>query len=143
VAGQSGSKFSFSVTGGQKVDSSENYVSVNWSVPPSGDRGPAIFARETLASPACCGTVSQTFTYLPKLEIPSLITPNGDGKNDVFEIEDLAFYSPHSLQIFDRWGKKVLETTAYKNDRQGEEGLYFYNIVVNGKQFSGWVLVGK
>jgi len=60
--------------------------------------------------------VSQRFFDRPKPEISSLISPNGNGKNDVFEIEDLGFYSLHSLQIFDRWGKKVLEKRAYKND---------------------------
>jgi len=73
----------------------------------------------------------------------SLITPNGDGKNDVFEIEDLAFYGSHSLQIFDRWGKKVLETSAYKNDWKAEEGIYFYILVVDNKNLSGWILVQK
>ena len=148
VAGLPGSKFTFSVTGGQKVDSSENCVTVNWTVPPSGARVPearlpAIQATETLENPACSGSASQSFTYRPNLQIPTLITPNGDGKNETFEIEDLQFYASHRLQIFDRWGKKVLETSDYKNDWQGESGIYFYSLVVEGKQFSGWVMVEK
>jgi len=135
--------FTFSVTGGQKVDSSENCVTVSWSVPPSGVRGPvlAIQVIETVSNPACVGFNFQGFNYRPNLQIPTLVTPNGDGKNDVFEIEDLSFYGSHSLQIFDRWGKKALETSAYKNDWKAEEGIYFYNLVVEGKQFSGWLLV--
>ena len=77
------------------------------------------------------------------MQIPTLITPNGDGNNDAFVIEDLEFYGSHSLQILNRWGKKVLESSAYKNDWQGEVGLYFYNLIMDGKQFSGWVLVEK
>lgn len=94
-----------------------------------------------LENPPCKGTVEQNLSYQPNLKIPSLITPNGDGKNDAFEIEDLGFYGSHKLQIFDRWGKKVLETSAYKNDWQGDAGIYFYSLVVEGKEFKGWVMV--
>jgi hypothetical protein len=45
------------------------------------------------------------------------------------------------LQIFDRWGKKVLDTHAYKNDWKAEDGVYFYHLEVDGKRWSGWLLV--
>jgi len=127
VAGQAGSTFSFSVTGGQKVDSSENCVSVNWSVPPSGARGPvlAVQVTETLSNPACFGSVSQTFTYRPNLKIPSLITPNGDGKNDVFEIEDLAFYGSHSYRFLTAGGRRCWKPVTIKMIGGGRMGFIF------------------
>ena len=143
VQGLFSSKFSFLVTGGQKVDSSENCITINWNPLSTVNYPLSIKATETLDSPHCSGSVIQSFTYQPSLQIPTLITPNGDGKNDTFEIEDLEYYSSHSLQILNRWGKKVLESSDYKNDWQGEAGVYFYSLIMDGKMFSDWLLVEK
>lgn len=137
--GQEGSRFSFSVTGGEKVDSSENCITVKWNKLTVGSG--QLTVRETTANPKCDGLVSQNFIYQPNLQIPNLVTPNGDGKNDVFKIEDLEFYASYQLQIFDRWGKKVLESSDYKNDWEGDAGIYFYSLVVEGKEFKGWLMV--
>ncbi len=50
----------------------------------------------------------------PELEFPNIITPNGDGKNDVFAIRNLNPSIPNLLSIYDRWGKKVFEMKNYK-----------------------------
>ncbi|RKY46880.1 MAG: hypothetical protein DRP86_08470 [Candidatus Neomarinimicrobiota bacterium] len=41
------------------------------------------------------------------LEIPTVITPNGDGYNDVWRIRNIEMYPNASVQVFDRWGKVV------------------------------------
>ena len=143
VAGQPGSRFSFSVKNGTIVDSSEDCITVNWAVPQLSIIHYQLSIRETLQSPPCSGTASQTLSYRPKLEIPTLITPNNDGKNDAFEIQDLSFYPNHKLQIFNRWGKKVLETTQYRNNWKGDAGIYFYQLTIDGKDNKGWVQVAK
>jgi len=51
--------------------------------------------------------------------IPEVFTPNGDGKNDVFEISGLDSYPNNSLQIFNRWGNPVYTAKPYKNDWDG------------------------
>lgn len=51
--------------------------------------------------------------------IPEVFTPNGDGKNDVFEITGLDSYPNNSLQIFNRWGNPVYDAKPYKNDWDG------------------------
>ncbi|MFW6019212.1 MAG: PKD domain-containing protein, partial [Bacteroidales bacterium] len=66
-----------------------------------------------------------------KLEIPNVITPNGDGKNDVFEIEAIEddVLQNVSLVIYNRWGKKVFETSNYQNDWDADnlaDGTYYY-----------------
>lgn len=62
---------------------------------------------------------------------PELLTPNGDGANDVYLIGSLP---PNSdLMIMNRWGNKVYEVNNYQNDwagtnNQGQalpEGTYF------------------
>lgn len=39
--------------------------------------------------------------------IPTLITPNGDRKNDKFEIKGIEAYSKIKIEIFNRWGNKL------------------------------------
>jgi gliding motility-associated-like protein len=51
--------------------------------------------------------------------IPEIFTPNGDGKNDVFEIKGLDSYPDNTLQIFNRWGNPVYSAAPYKNDWDG------------------------
>jgi gliding motility-associated-like protein len=45
---------------------------------------------------------------LPEIvDIPNTFTPNGDGDNDVWEINILKPYTGAVVEIFDRWGRKV------------------------------------
>ncbi|MCG9909879.1 MAG: gliding motility-associated C-terminal domain-containing protein [Flavobacteriales bacterium] len=71
----------------------------------------------------------------PPLNVPNIITPNGDGVNDVFDIQGL--YPGSSLYIYNRWGTEVFRSSNYANNWQGEtktlnmpsqlnEGVYFY-----------------
>ncbi len=70
-----------------------------------------------------------------------LVTPNGDGRNDVLEIPELEQSPNNTVRIFDRFGLKVFEKDNYTNEFDGfattgsfvinkEEGLpsgvYFY-----------------
>ncbi len=47
------------------------------------------------------------------LEIFDIMTPNGDGLNDVFVIRGIHNYPNNTVQIFNRWGVQVYETTGY------------------------------
>lgn len=140
VSGLPGSTFSFTVEGGTAVDSSEDCITVNWL---PGVVSRHITATETRKEAPCSGSATQVFTYRPNLNVPTLITPNSDGHNDAFVVQDLEFYASHRLQIFDRWGKKVVDTTVYKQDWKGDVGIYFYNLVVDGNQYSGWLDVAQ
>ncbi|MDZ7880340.1 MAG: gliding motility-associated C-terminal domain-containing protein [Saprospiraceae bacterium] len=65
----------------------------------------------------------------------SAISPNGDGRNDVFLIDGLQNYPDHTVCIFNRWGNQVLNQKNYQNDWSGTwnganvpDGTYFYFI---------------
>ncbi|WP_229321175.1 T9SS type B sorting domain-containing protein [Larkinella knui] len=95
----------------------------------------------------------------PYLMMPNVFTPNGDGKNDVFQpMQCPRFVESAELTIINRWGAKVYESTTNdaslrwdgKNNR-GQElpgGLYYYQIQVKFKRldcgapaeiYKGWV----
>jgi gliding motility-associated-like protein len=75
--------------------------------------------------------------------IPNIFTPNGDGDNDEFIIADEhGGIKTFSMAIFNRWGKKVFETSDIRNGWNGDnspDGTYFYIITAetsNGQPFN-------
>jgi gliding motility-associated-like protein len=64
--------------------------------------------------------------------VPNIFTPNGDGKNEYFKIENIEQYPNNQLQIFNRWGKEVFSASPYNNDankfdgKDLTDGVYFY-----------------
>lgn len=90
----------------------------------------------------------------PDLLIPTGISPNFDGDNDNFVIEDLLLYFPNAdLSIFNRWGDEVWRSNGpYQNDWGGinmegkhlADGTYFVILNYNNgrtKPYSGFVVV--
>ena len=47
------------------------------------------------------------------LVVYNLVTPNGDGKNDFFLIDNLHRYPNNTVEIYNRWGVKVYEASQY------------------------------
>ncbi|MBK6986174.1 MAG: gliding motility-associated C-terminal domain-containing protein [Bacteroidetes bacterium] len=77
----------------------------------------------------------QIINVLPpcQVEIPNVITPNGDFANDYFKIKNIEYHPNTSVTIFDRWGLKVFESSNYNNEWKGEgvsDGTFFYVIDV-------------
>lgn len=65
------------------------------------------------------------------LNIPNVITPNGDGSNDAWVIGGL-YGSKHSITVFNRWGQVVYESTNYNNNWRAvgiPDGTYFYEVL--------------
>jgi len=61
----------------------------------------------------------------PDLIFPPYFSPNGDGTNDTWEIENLREYYPNAVvKIFDRFGRKLIEYPGYK---VGWDGTYLGN----------------
>jgi gliding motility-associated-like protein len=52
-------------------------------------------------------------------EIPVLLTPNDDGKNDAFVIKNIQLYPNCKVQIFNRWGSAIYSKVGYQNDWKG------------------------
>lgn len=64
----------------------------------------------------------------------NIFTPNGDGVNDKLRFDLLEVYEGNELQIFNRWGDLIYESSNYQNEWDGEdynEGTYFYILNVN------------
>ena len=95
----------------------------------------------------CENSFSYTVYVEDELKYPNVITPNGDGVNDVFAIVNLNPDRPNRLIVYDRWGKKVFDKENYqtymKDDRlynasEGfgaenlPDGVYYYTFYCEG-----------
>ena len=70
----------------------------------------------------CQSSVTHVVYIEADLIFPNIITPNGDGKNDVFAIKNMNPLLPNLLSIYDRWGKKVFEKQNYQTyAREGSD----------------------
>jgi gliding motility-associated-like protein len=72
-------------------------------------------------------------------EVPNVMTPNNDGNNDLFIIENIETWSStRNVTIFNRWGNVVFESGSYTNEtpwdgtdqsgKQLADGVYFYMV---------------
>jgi len=78
------------------------------------------------------------------IKIPTLFTPNGDGKNDAFEIRGLQLYAENELVIINRWGNEVYRQQNYQNNWRGDglnEGTYYYLLRLKKTGGSGWEIL--
>ncbi len=80
-------------------------------------------------------TVNIKIKYDYTFDVKNIITPNGDGLNDVWFIKNIESYPDNEVTVFNREGNIVYKTTAYKNDWEGtfngktlSDGAYFYMI---------------
>lgn len=90
------------------------------------------------------------------LIIQNALTPDGDGINDIWIIENIAEFVSNEVVLIDRWGSVVYAASGYDNDRvvwngtnkKGDKvptGTYFYTITVANtssvKKIKGFVEV--
>lgn len=78
------------------------------------------------------------------LYIPDAFTPNNDGLNDYFEIKQSDYCQPIHCSIYNRWGQKIFDQSAYQIKWNGEyhsenaaQGVYFYIVEEGKEKYSG------
>ena len=75
------------------------------------------------------------------MHVPEGFSPNGDGVNDTYVIQDIEYYPNNHFVVFNRWGNKVYEANPYDNSWHGQSeasfsfggtdlpaGIYFYTL---------------
>lgn len=76
--------------------------------------------------------------------LPNIITPNGDGRNDTFAPRNLPNGS-WQLTIYTRWGTRLYENANYQSGWGPEaiDGVYYYLLrhTETGRKYKGWLEV--
>lgn len=94
-----------------------------------------------------CGEqqASRTISVRSCLQIPTIVTANGDGRNDHFAPVGLPAGS-WNLEVYSRWGQRIFQQAAYTNEwgATAAPGVYYYQLSpTDGKASAhrGWVEV--
>lgn len=121
----------------------------------ANDLGPGLYSV-TVSTSECA--LTKTFEIKPSPEVNcdlrffNAFSPNSDGTNDVWEIENIenVQYRDNSVEIFNRWGQSIWKGENYDNKnvvwkgvmKNGNElpvATYFYIAKVNGKVYKGYI----
>ncbi len=105
----------------------------------------------TVTNGVCETVTDEVIISVQGFVIPSAFTPNGDGINDLFEIEGLNSFANRSLSVFNRWGKPIYENNNYTNDWDARtssgnelpEDTYFYILKLDTETHSGYIIVKR
>lgn len=105
----------------------------------------------TVVAALCfASTIAKAQDDISDLVIPNVITPNGDGLNDRFEIftssgDAFPMESAPTLIIYNRYGTVIFEAARYINQWDASElgdGRYFYSMQFRtGESFSGNITI--
>ncbi|MFC3199818.1 gliding motility-associated C-terminal domain-containing protein [Parapedobacter deserti] len=120
-------------------------------VPVRGFMGTDVFVYQVSDLNGLVSTATVTIVVAQEpLRIPNVFTPNGDGRNDVFEIQGMEAFDRVEVTVVNRWGNEVYRSTDYKNDWNGgslNEGTYYYVIKTHKGsevvEHKGWVLIKR
>jgi gliding motility-associated-like protein len=82
--------------------------------------------------------------------IPTVITPNNDGKNDLFHVEGIESFTSSELVVLNRWGSEVYRSAPYVNNWGGTdqnmealtEGTYYIVLKISDTDIrKGYVMI--
>ena len=92
-----------------------------------------------------CQAIDSVFVeVLPDLEITSGFTPNGDGVNDLWIIENIELFPDLVVHVYNRWGVEVFESQGYNSNIAWDgtysgsvlpSGTYYYTLELNDPRF--------
>ncbi len=123
------------------VDETTGELLVNNPKPLDYEKNPTFFLNVRVANSGnladTARVVVRLIDIIEKTELPvnNYLSPNGDGLNDVWEIQNVELYSDYELLIFNDAGELIYQTINYENEWAGEyngqrlpSGVYFYSL---------------
>jgi gliding motility-associated-like protein len=102
------------------------------------------FTVEVTDQNGCVGTDTVLVEVLPEVQVTSGFTPNNDGINDTWIIDNMELFPNNVVNIFNRWGEAVYQANGYNSGNawdgtyEGEPlpvGTYYYTIELNDEKF--------
>jgi gliding motility-associated-like protein len=91
-----------------------------------------------------------------EINVSQAITPDGDGVNDTWFINNIQNYPNNSVKVYNRWGDLIFSRNNYQNDWNGsyanngsnipDASSYYYQIDLDGNgsiDHDGWIYITK
>ena len=109
-----------------------------------------IYTLQVTDSRGCVSTDQAQIIVSPPIVIPNTFTPNGDGVNDLWDIQGLIAYPDAVVDVFTRAGTKVFHSVGYGTPWDGTYagkqlpfGTYYYVIDTKTANpvYTGFVLL--
>ncbi|MFN2423930.1 MAG: gliding motility-associated C-terminal domain-containing protein, partial [Cryomorphaceae bacterium] len=103
-----------------------------------------IFTVVVTDAEGCTASDSVLVTVLPSVEISSGFTPNNDGVNDRWIIDNIELFPESLVSIFNRWGQLLYRQRSYNMGNAWDGtyegsalpiGTYYYTIELNDPRF--------
>lgn len=118
--------------------------------PIASPQEPITYTITVTSSDGCQSSDDISITLGLDIEINNFMSPNGDGKNDTWNIQGNYLLDACTITIHDSWGRLLYESQGYQNDWDGifngEElpaGNYFYVIECENERLTGSITLIK
>ena len=128
--GSLGSTFSWMPITGLDNPSSTN--------PISGTTVTIVYTVTVVGTNGCSNSDTVTVYVYPEVMIPNGFSPNGDGKNDVWQIDFIDQFPDCEVEVYNRWGEQLFYSKGYTIPFNGQfkgkdlpVGTYYYIINLN------------
>jgi len=79
---------------------------------------------------------------IPEIKFPNGFTPNGDGVNDIWQIDYITEFPESVVEVYNRWGEQLFISVGYTTPWDGKYngkplpiGTYYYVINLNHPKF--------
>lgn len=86
----------------------------------------------------CMNSDTVTVYVYPEIRIPNGFSPNGDGKNDVWQLDLIYLFPNNEVEVYNRWGELLFYSKGYPVPFNGQYkgqnlpvGTYYYVIKLN------------
>ena len=84
-----------------------------------------------------------------ELSSTNYISPNGDGKNDNWKVENVEYFKEFTLRVFDQYGQVIfIKEKNYNDEFDGKfngkalpTGNYYYEFKKESKVFKGNITI--
>jgi len=80
------------------------------------------------------GTVKTDKLLKGDVVIYNFVSANGDGQNDFFRIDNIDRFPNNKVEIFNRWGVKVYDTSNYNSNDNVFRGYSEGRVTMNKKE---------
>ncbi len=110
--------------------------------PTSDTRESRTYTLTVTDTNGCFASDTMRVLYEEPITFPSGFSPNGDGKNDVWNLDFIEAFPNTTVQVFNRWGQVIFESRSYTEPWDGSfegkavpSGTYYYIIDLKDDKF--------